>query len=288
MVKSVRKFIFGVFAFLFLANILAWIAVFNLSRPGFLKVSFFDVGQGDAIFIETPVGHKILIDGGPGSVISEKLGEKIPYWDRTIDLIILTHPHSDHIKGLIDVLEKYRVENILCTGVDYDSTLYNQWQSMIEETEAQIHIAKKGQRIISSLAVIEILYPLESFEDEEIKNLDNTSVIAQLIFNENSFLFTGDAYQEVELILIEEFGDGLKSNVLKVGHHGSRTSTGKEFLEQVLPEIAVISVGENNSYGHPHQEVLEIFNKYDINILRTDIDGDINIISDGNYLEIKK
>ena len=282
-----KNSVFIIFGFLLGLNILAWVAVYDLSRPQFLEVTFFDVGQGDAVFITTPKGHQILIDGGPDSIILEKLANEMPFWDGTIDLIVLTHPHADHLKGLIDVLERYKVENIIWTGINYDSQLYQQWQRMIEKEGTEIHIAKAGQRIISSNAILEILHPLESLEGLEIKNLDNTSVSVKLIFRENSFLFTGDAYQEIELDLMEKLQEKLKSDVLKVGHHGSRTSSAREFIEQVLPETAVISVGRDNKYGHPHQEVLDAFDKYGITVLRTDQTGDIKIFSDGENLTIK-
>jgi len=279
--------VFVIISILVGLNVLAWVAVYEISQPRHLEVVFFDVGQGDAIFIVTPKGHQILIDGGPDSVVLEKLAAEMPFWDRTIDLIILSHPHADHLKGLIDVLERYKVENILWTGVNYDSQLYREWQRVIEGEGAEIHIAQSGQKIISSNVILEILYPLESFEGKEVRNLDNTSVSAKLVFKESTFLFTGDAHREVELILIEEFEERLKSDVLKAGHHGSKTSSVQEFVEQVLPEIAVISAGKDNRYGHPHQEALDTFANCDINVLRTDQVGDIRIISDGKNLKIK-
>jgi len=285
--RKAKNSIFAVLGGLFCLNILAWIAVYDLSQPGFLEVNFFDVGQGDAIFIVTPQKHQILIDGGPDSVVLEKLAKEMPFWDRTIDLIILTHPHADHLKGLIDVLERYRVENILWTGVSYESQLYQEWQRIIEKEEAEIYIAQAGQKIISSKVILEILHPFENLEEKEVRNLDNTSVSAKIVFKENSFLFTGDAHQEVELALVNEFQERLESNVLKVGHHGSKTSTAEEFIKKVSPEIAVISVGKDNRFDHPHQEVLEVLEKYGIKILRTDLDSDIKIISDGINYKIK-
>ena len=267
-------------------NVLAWVAVYELSRPQFLEVVFFNVGQGDSILIETPQGHQILIDGGPDETVLEKLGKEMSFYDRTIDLVILTHPHSDHLRGLISVLERYQVENILWTGVNYQSQLYQKWQRMIGEEGAKIYIAQAGQRIISPEVVLEILYPFESLEGKEVEDLNDTSINARLIFGEKPFLFTGDASQEIELALIKDFQERLKSNVLKVGHQGSRTSSAQEFIGQVLPEIAVISVGKDNSYGHPHSETLDTLEKYDITVLRTDRDGDIKIISDGKKLRI--
>ena len=297
MIKIAKKWVFGILAFLFCLNILAWAVVYDLSKPQLLEVNFFDVGQGDAIFIETPYHHQILIDGGPGSTILEKLSGEISFWDRTLDLIILTHPEHDHLGGLIEVLKKYKVENILWTGVLRDTAEYQVWQKLIQEEKAKegakIEIAQAGQKITSAgsnLAArkifIEILYPFENLEGKKVKNTNNTSIILRLISEEHSFFFTGDAYKSVERKLIKS-GQEIDSDVLKVGHHGSKTSSDEEFIQAVSPEIAVIQCGRDNPYGHPYPETLETFKKYDIEVLRTDINGDIKIFSDGKKLEIK-
>ena len=275
---------------LFFSNLITWSIIFDLSQVKFLKVNFFDIGQGDAIFIETPQSHQILIDGGPTSIILEKLGREMPFWDRTLDLIILTHPEHDHMAGLIEVLKRYKVENILWTGILGDTAEYQEWQRMIEKEKdqgAKIHMAKSGQKITSSTqpgnVVLEVLFPFEGLEGQEIKNSNDTSIVTKLSFGQNSFLFTGDIYKSGERKLIES-GVALNSEIFKVAHHGSKTSTSEEFIKEVNPEIAVILVGKDNSYGHPHQEVLDILSKYGINTLRTDLEGDIKIISDGiNY-----
>jgi len=272
-----------ILAFLFLTNILAWITVYDLDKPQLLEVSFFDIGQGDSIFIETPQGHQILIDGGPSSKILEKLGEEISFSDRTIDLIILTHPEHDHIGGLIDVLERYKVENIMWTGIIRETKEYGAWIEAIEEEEANMIIAKAGQKIEAGEVLIYILYPFESLKGEVVKEVNNSSVVARLVFDQNSFLFTGDIFKSVEEELIER--EELKSDILKVGHHGSKTSSSKEFIESVLPELAVIQSGRDNHYGHPHPETLEVLGNYDIKVLRTDKEGDIKILSNGvNYI----
>ena len=128
-----RKGAFVVLGILFGLNIFAWAVVCDLSQPQLLEVTFFDVGQGDSIFIETPQGHQILIDGGPDTTVLEKLGKEMPFWDRTIDLIILTHPEHDHMSGLIEVLKRYKVENILWTGIIRDTAEYEEWQRLIKE-----------------------------------------------------------------------------------------------------------------------------------------------------------
>lgn len=268
---------------LFCFNILAWIGVFQINKAN-LEVIFFDVGQGDAIFVETPQNQQILIDGGPTSMILEKLGKEIPFWDRTIDLVILTHPDFDHLSGLIEVLQRYQVENILWTGVLCETAECREWQKLIEAEGANIHIAQAGQRIEGGGALINILYPFEKLEGETVKNTNNASIIAQFVYGENSFLLTGDASRTIEQELIKK-GTAIDSDILKVGHHGSKNSNTEIFIEAVSPEIAVISVGEGNKYGHPDAQTLQ--NLQGIRILRTDLDGDIKIITDGKHYLVK-
>lgn len=302
MKTKTKNFVYLILSFLFLLNILAWLAVYDLNKPQLLEVNFFDVGQGEAIFIETPSRHQILIDGGPSSVVLEKLAESLPFWDRTIDLIILTHPEHDHLAGLIEVLKRYKVENILWTGVVRDTAEYKEWVKLIKNEGAEIKIAQAGQKInLSTYEVdryMEVLYPFENLEGQEFKNSNNTSIVAKLIFGTppthhppasrapTSFLFTGDAYKSVEKKLMDKKTD-LASDVLKVGHHGSKTSNSEAFIKHVSPEIAVISVGKDNPYHHPHQETLDTLEKYGIKILRTDKNGDIKIISNGINLMMR-
>jgi len=272
---------------LFFLNILAWSIVFDLSKQKSLEVNFFDVGQGDAAFIETPKGQQVLIDGGPGSKILEKLGKEMPFWDRDIDLIILTHPEADHLSGLIDALKKYKVRNILWTGVIRDTFEYEEWQKLIKEEKAKIYIAEKGEKILMSDGILmDILYPFENLEGKEIQDSNDTSVVSRLTLGYSSFLFTGDMTKLVEKEIIEKNTD-VDSDVLKIAHHGSKTSSSEEFLQAVSPEVAIISVGKNNFYGHPTPEVLENLNKYGIKVLRTDERGDIKIISDGEAFKIE-
>lgn len=281
-----KKSTFFILGFLVFANILAWFVVFDFSEAEIVKVSFFDVGQGDAIFIETPQGHQILIDGGPGSKILGKLSQVMPFYDRSLDLLILTHPEKDHMEGLVEVLEKYQVDYVLWTGILRDTPEFEEWQKALQQENTEVKIAKAGQRIIASKAVFEILYPFESLKGQTFEDSNNTSIIAKLSFGQSDFLFAGDIYTSAEKELVEK-GVGLESEVLKIAHHGSKTSTSSEFLEKVLPEIAVIQLSTNNPYGHPHQEVLERLQKYEVEVLRTDENGDIEIVSDGNNLKVK-
>jgi competence protein ComEC len=266
-------------------NILAWIGVFQSSHAN-LEVTFFDVGQGDSIFITTFQKQQILIDGGPDAAVLERLGEVLPFWDRTLDLIILTHPDHDHIAGLIEVLKSYEVKNILWSGIAGDSAEYLEWQRLIKEEGALIKTAQAGQKIVSANFILDILYPLESLSGKALSNDNNSSVVSRLLCGEKSFLFTGDIYQSVENEILKS-GQEIDSDVLKISHHGSKTSTSEEFLLKVSPETAVISVGADNSYGHPAPETLARLEKYGINIFRTDLNNNIKIICNSQSLRLK-
>lgn len=289
MEKITNKFPVFIIGFLLCFNILAWLAVWHLSGQGLLEIIFFDVGQGDAIFIESPGGHQILIDGGPSSSIVEKLGQEIPFWDRTIDLIILTHPDYDHLRGLIDVLQRYEVENILWTGIVKQTKIFEKWLQAIEREGAEIFIAQRGQRLKAGRVQLYILHPLESRQGELITGAANdTSIVAKLLFGENSFLFPGDITNKAEgkLIGLNSLSDSfrLASQFLKVAHHGSKTSSSEEFLQAVGPQVAVVSCGRDNPYGHPHADVLARLQKFAIRVLRTDQQGNIKISSDGKTI----
>lgn len=279
----VRKTIlFLALVLLGLANLYVWQAVFNLD--GNLEVVFFEIGQGDAVFVETPRGHQILIDGGPSKKILEKLAERLPFWDRSLDLVILTHPEKDHSAGLIWVLNRYQVSNILWTGVLRETKSFQEWQEKLAKEQASIFTARAGQRIKAGQVQLSILHPLESLAGEFLKESSNdSSIVFRLSFGETNFLFTGDITQKTEKELLAREIE-LSSGVLKVAHHGSKTSTAEEFLKEVSPEIAVISCGRNNPYGHPHQRVLNNLHNLGINILRTDQRGNIKIISNGETL----
>ncbi len=281
-----RKFLILFVILLSLGNFYLWQYILQLD--GNLRVVFFDVGQGDSIFIETPYKHQILIDGGPDSRILEKLNKEMPFWDKTIDLVILTHPEKDHLKGLLKVLERYKVEQILWTGVIHKTADYDKWKELIKKEKARITIAQAPQKIKAGKVFLDVLYPFENLEGEEFKDSNDTSIVSRLIFGNSSFLFTGDITKSAEKKILfrcrEKADCFLDSDILKVAHHGSKTSTSEEFLREVSPEIAVISCGKNNPYHHPHQEVLKNLKDFAKKVLRTDQQGDIKISSNGgNY-----
>lgn len=260
--------------------ILVWSAVFARAQSGLLEVHFFDIGQGKAIFIETPDGNQILIDGGPDNSVLEKLSGQMPFFDREIDLIILTHPDSDHLNGLVEVLKRYTVDKIIETGVQDPSGEYQAWHILIREKDIPVTFALAGEKIkIGDGFALEILYPNRSLVGQTFSNTNQSSIVARLIYGKNSILLTGDAEASTEAYLVGS-GANLDSDILDVSHHGSKNSTSQEFLETVTPQVVIIQVGKGNRYGHPHQETLQRLNG--IKVLRTDLCGDIKILSDGH------
>ena len=238
-----------------------------------------DVGQGDALFIESPTGTQVLVDGGPPNKILGRLSQIISPFDRSIDAVIITNPDQDHIGGLQDVLKFYKVGKVFESGTWNDSKTYQTLETEIKNKNIPNILAKKGMRLnLGGGAVIDILFP-----DRDVTSWETNdgSVVAKLSYGNTSFVLTGDAPIETEkIILAENSKDKLKSDVLKLGHHGSRTSTSKEFLEAVSPEVALISVGTKNKYGHPHQEILNLLDEFKMKILRTDEVGTVIIKCD--------
>lgn len=274
--------IFVTLFLLVLANIFVWQFIFSLD--GNLKVVFFDVGEGDSIFIETPQGHQVLIDGGPSEQVLNKLPKVMPFWDKTIDLVVLTHPDYDHLAGLNHVLREYRVANVLWSGVRGDSKVFKDWANALNGEGAREIIAKSGNFLGLGFVKIVILYPLENISDQLFGGTSNeSSVVLKIFHGKISFLMTGDITQRVEKSLLRS-GSQVVADILKVAHHGSKSSTSREFLMAARPLIAVISVGRNN-YGHPNQETLSNLKEFGIKVLRTDDFGDIRINSDGNNFD---
>jgi competence protein ComEC len=262
-----------------------------LTQPdGKLHVSFLDVGQGDAILIQTPDGQDILIDGGPDSQkINLELSQKLPFWDRTIDLAVCTQPQADHVTGLVDVLQRYRVKRVLQPGVSYNSSIYREWSNLVEEKHIERDTAQTGQEIdLCNGIKIEVLNPPESLFQGTSDDVDNNGVVLRLSWGRISFLFAADIREEVEFELIGQRAS-LRSTVLKIAHHGSDTSSSQSFLAAVDPEVAVICVGADNPFGHPSAEVLKRLTDRlgDDNVYRTDDDGTIEFITDGETLWLK-
>lgn len=275
-----RKFIF---IFLFVVAGVVWYVDFLVElRQGYLSMEVFDVGQGDGIFIEAPNGNQALIDGGPDERILASLGRVMPFWDRSIDLLVLTHAHADHVAGLIAVIKRYRVDMVLESGEAYSTSEYDEWHRVIREKNIPVIIAERGEMVnLGSDVVLRVLSPFENKNGASLKNPHDANVSVKLVYGNTSALFMGDAEKSVEYRLLFENSQELKSDIIKVGHHGSKTSSVDDFLESVMPQFAVISVGRRNRYGHPHLEVLDRLRALGIVIFRTDEDGDVGFMSDG-------
>lgn len=257
-------------------------------KDGLLKVYFFDVGQGDAVFIETPNGNQVLIDGGPDNTVLQKLGEVMPFYDKDIDVVIMTHSDADHVTGLLEVLNRYEVEHIIYSDIVRKSTLYNAWQKAVAQEGANIIDPVAGKIIdLGNGITVTIVYPLESIAGKVMKKTNNNSVVLMLKYGESEILLTGDIEKQAERALILS-SISLDADILKIAHHGSKTSTIEEFIFEVSPQVAIVQVGAKNRYGHPSQEVLSRLENFGIPYYRTDIDGDIKVISDGQNFQLFK
>ncbi|OGZ26650.1 MAG: hypothetical protein A2365_04340 [Candidatus Nealsonbacteria bacterium RIFOXYB1_FULL_40_15] len=234
-----------------------------------IELIFFDVGQGDSIYIEIGETFQVLIDGGPDAKVLEKLSNEMPFYDRDIELIVLTHPDSDHLYGLLEVLRNYNVKRILWTGFKTETADWQEWKELIGEEGSDIILAKSGQKIVlSQESFLEIIHPLEELGEDS----NDTSIAGFLKIKEHSILLTGDISGKKEKELLERYN--LKADLLKISHHGSKTSSTEEFLEEVSPKKAIISVGVNK-WGHPSEEVLKRLENFGIEVLLTKESGDI-------------
>ena len=279
-----RKIKYFILIILFSGAVFIWFAIFTFADNEFLEVCFFDVGQGDSIFIETPNRKQILIDGGPDKTILEKLNKAMPFYDRTIDLFILTHPDADHITGLVSALEYYDVKYILTSGIQNETAVYKKWRDLIREKNIPLILAQSGQKIFLDQDIfLEIIWPEQSLIESFSKPTNNASVVGRLVYGDIEFLLTGDIEKKVEQHLISQ-NLNLESDIFKVPHHGSKTSSNYNFIKMINPQISVISVGEDNRYKHPNDEVLDRLK--DSVIYRTDKDGDIKILTDGILFDI--
>ena len=279
-IKNFRYYFLGV---LFLGAIFVWYAVLTETRNG-LVVAFLDVGQGDAVFVEAPNGNQVLIDGGPNKSVLRELSKQMPFYDRTIDTVILTHPHLDHYAGLNEVLKKYKVSLEMDSGTKVKGAGFGEFENLVKGKNIKSLYAKRGMRInLDRDLYLDILLPV--INDENLSEHDGM-LVSRLVYKKNSFLLTGDMEDNMENYLFG-LGVSIKSDVLKVGHHGSKTSTSEKFLGLVNPELAVISAGKNNKYGHPHQEVTNRLAGFEIPTLRTDEKGTIVIESDGEKIMVK-
>jgi competence protein ComEC len=272
--KAVRR---ALVATLIVAAILVWASVFSLP-DGKLHVIFLDVGQGDAIWIETPIGRRVLIDGGPSpAALLSALGRQLPFWDRCIDILVVSHPHDDHLRGLVSVLERYRVRQVLIGNMESTSALYEEWQKMLEERKIPVLTVRQPVQVdLGDGPKMEVLLPdMATLDDSE-----EASLVARLSWGKVSFLITGDL-EAAGLLALGRAGWPLDSTVLKVPHHGSKEAVNESLLAVTCPELAVISVGSDNLFGHPAAETLAVLEVAGVQVLRTDQVGTVEVVADG-------
>lgn len=250
----------------------------TLSHSASLLVHFIDVGQGDAILIES-CEATLLIDGGRGSELLSYLQE---IGVEALDLIISTHPHADHIGGLIPVLEEIPVGRIYDSGRPHTTQTFFNFLTLIDELDIPYTVPSRGDMIGVGDLELEVLHPVD---DVEYGNLNDSSIVVRLVYHEISFLFTGDIEEEAEKDLLSTCMN--KATILKVAHHGSSTSTGEEFIDVINPEVAIISCGRDNRYGHPHREILKLLEGKQIQLYRTDLHGHILLSTDGETYHIE-
>ena len=289
----------GVLAFV------VWNALLHEDRRGLLTVSFLDIGQGDAIFIDAPSGRQALIDGGPGASVLQRLGEVLPWYDRSIDVVIGTHPDKDHIGGLVDVLERYHVDSLFQSSVQGETAIWNTFEKRIAEKQHEgMHLEEAERGRIIDLgsstgstgstqassgqgvhAYIEILCT-----DRSVPGLETNTgcVVSRLVYGETSFMLPCDAPRSIEEYLVYLSSTSLKSDVLKAGHHGSRTSSSPLFVGFVDPKYVVYSRGCDNTYGFPHEETVATFKSFNILVEDTCKEGTVTFVSDGKTVALKK
>lgn len=277
-----------VFVGLFVAAGIIWFVLLHqpLQNNGLLEVRFLDVGQGDAIHIQTPDGIELLIDGGASAAVLRQLATSRSFFDRTIDVVVATHPDTDHVAGLVDVLDRYQVETILVSGVEGDSPAALAFAEASAREGAKLYNAQAGQIIqLGASTTVRVLSPLGDTSKWET---NAASVIIQVQYGDVGFMLTGDAPQEIEEYLVDEYGYVLESEVLKLGHHGSKTSSSPHFIETVQPKYAVVSAGIDNRYGHPNEEVVARASAAGAQILNTASRGTITFQSDGSGVWVKE
>lgn len=275
---------------LFKKSVTGFIASLIIAVPVYAKdlsVSYIDIGQGDSELIELPEGKNILIDAG------DKDGTKnlMKYLNsrniKKLDLVIISHPHLDHYGGLLQVLKSIDITQVYDSGAPTSSSTYLKLLKQFAAKKVKLNVVRKGQDVsFNDGIVLKILAPEDPLLKNTRSDANNASVVAKLIYNKTSFLFTGDIEEESQDRLLKDNASDLKSDVLKVAHHGSRYTSSKEFLETVKPRIAVISCGTGNSYGHPHKEALQRLAAENIKIYRTDLNGTVLITSDGNDIKV--
>lgn len=272
------KYIIGC---LFLITFSIWLSVFNLNSN--LQIIACDVGQGDAILIQQK-STQILIDGGPDNSVLNCLGRHMPFWDRSIEMVILTHPDIDHYGGLIDVFKNYQVIKYATNGQVSSNQSYKVLESLVGGSRVSSVLLHAPMSVRFDLIQLDTVWPQQKIQDLKNQKFEtsdnNNSIVLLLNYGQFEAIFTGDVENEIsdELSVNPKVKD---LEYIKVNHHGSKNGLSQKLIDVTKPKVAVISVGKKNRYGHPHTEVLKILDDKNIKTLRTDFEGDIVIVTDG-------
>lgn len=271
-----RWYILLCFVFL---SLTLWYVAIHENRGNKMTVTFLNIGQGDAIYIESPTGTQVVVDGGPDRALMKEISAVMPWYDRHIDMLIITNPDKDHYEGFIPLLDKYSVDAEMEPGTISKTETYNILEQKLKNKNIFKIVAIRGQIVdLGGGAYLQVLFP-----DRDVSGLstNNGSLVMRLVYGDTSIALQGDSPQAIEDYLITLDGENLKSTILKAGHHGSKTSSSEEYVKAVSPQYAVISAGKDNKYGHPNKETIDIFNKLKIPYFVTFNEGRIKFVSDG-------
>ena len=239
------------------------------------------IGQGDAMLLTTPSGKQIVVDGGESLELLRFLGANMPWFDRTIELLILSHPDADHITALPELLKRYKVETILMTGLQHSSGHYDKFLHYIQEHQISLVSPEFGKRInMGDGVLLETLWPLEPQVGQKPHDPNHESVVVRVVYGNKKILLAGDIDKAAERQILAS-GQNIQADHLKVAHHGSDTSTLSEFIQAVNPNTAVISAGKDNRFGHPHTQVIERLEQEGVEVWVTAKDGDFIVEIDG-------
>jgi len=279
----VKKIIIGAF---FCLSTLVYLV--SGSKPdGFLHVFFLNVGQGDAILVRTPLGKNILVDAGPGNAVLKELKASLPYFDNKIDTAVLTHADRDHIEGFLSVIDRFEINKVYVSGVFKKDFLSEKFLKKVRAKNIPLFIADSSSDTEPENGLLmDFIFPLKKSLTVS-SSVNSSSIVLKIIYGETKILLTGDSDISAEKQILAQNVD-LKSDILKIGHHGSKTSSSEEFLQAASPKLSVIPVGKGNDYGHPHKETIERLQKINSQIIRTDIEGRIEVVISENRIETIK
>ncbi len=248
------------------------------------QVHFLDVGQGDSILLVTPDKKYVLIDGGPRTEVIEELAKILPFWQNKLDFVVATHGDADHIIGLVEVFERYKIENFVYNGEQKQTLVYKRLMDGVEREGSKVLKATESTDfVIGCCLLIDTLWPKSGFDESLGSNDSSVSILAS--YKQFDVYLAGDLSSEYESAMVKEINKDIELH--KASHHGSRTSTSTELINSLKPDISVISAGLDNRYNHPHKEIIDILSENKVKVYRTDLHGTISVYSDGSHFEVK-